>query len=114
MHTQQGAWAVLRQSVFPSLSVSGSLCLTFKPCLLTLLVKTGLYFSFLECAVLVQVVERSKLSSFTTSIPSLPTIIIPLWEFFLLSSDACEGGGGVSDGICCLLMFPGFSLNAVF
>lgn len=57
VHTQQGAWAVLSQSVFPSLLVSGSLCLTFKPCLLTLLVKTGLYFSFLECAGLVQVVK---------------------------------------------------------
>lgn len=64
MHAQQGAWAVLSQSVFSSLSVSGSLCLTFKPCLLTSLIKTGLYFSFLECAGLVQVVERSKLSSF--------------------------------------------------
>lgn len=64
VHTQQGAWAVLSQSVFPSLLVSGSLCLTFKPCLLTLLVKTGLYFSFLECAGLVQVVKWSKLSSF--------------------------------------------------
>lgn len=62
-HTARGM-AVLRQSVFPSLSVSVSLCLTFKPCLLTFPVKTGLYFSFLECAGLVQVVERSKLSSF--------------------------------------------------
>lgn len=53
LHTQQGAWAALSESVFPSLPVSGSLCLTFKPCLLTLLVKTGLYFSFLECAGLV-------------------------------------------------------------
>lgn len=40
------------------------MCLTFKPCLLTLQVKTGFYFSFLECAGLVQVVKWSKLSSF--------------------------------------------------
>lgn len=64
VHTQQGAWVVLSQSVFPSLPVSVSLCLTLKPCLLTLIVKTGLYFSFLERAGLEQVVKRSKLSSF--------------------------------------------------
>lgn len=90
-------------------------CSSSSPCLslilfnflLALLVKTGLYFSSLGCAGLVQVVKRSKLSSF----PNINTLLAnnnySTRGFYLLMH--VRGCGGVSDGICHLLMFFSFS-----
>lgn len=88
VHVQRGARAALSQGGFPPLLVSVSFCLTFKLSLLTLLVKTGLYFSSLQCARLVQVVKRSKLSSF----PNINTLLAnnnySTQGVFLLFADA--------------------------
>ena len=113
VHVQRGARAALSHGVFPPLLVSVSFCLTFKPCLLTLLVKTGLYFSCLGCAGLVQVVQRGKLSSF----PNINTLLANnndgKGRFFLICWCMLEVGN-VSDGIYSLLSFPGVFLNATF
>lgn len=90
---QRGACAALSQGGFPPLPVSVSFCLTFKPCLLAFLVKTGLYFSSLACAGLVRVVKRIKLSSF----PNINTLLAnnnySAQGGFLLSADADVRGG---------------------